>query len=73
MELWGGEPSGNRFTGNRRDNLIMRLADRLNGVNAAGFYTEEIRKGGAREGFTIVDLRGTRTLLSHVDIREGQG
>jgi nucleoside-triphosphatase len=48
--------------------LVMRLADRLKGVQAAGFYTEEIRTGGARNGFEIVDLRGGRTLLSHVDI-----
>ena len=46
----------------------MRLVERLKGVKAAGFYTEEIRTGGARLGFETVDLRGTRTLLSHVDI-----
>ncbi len=54
--------------GTGKTTLVMRLADRLKGVQAAGFYTEEIRAGGARLGFEIVDLRGGRTLLSHVDI-----
>jgi nucleoside-triphosphatase len=54
--------------GTGKTTLVMRLADRLKGVQAAGFYTEEIRVGGARLGFEIVDLRGGRTLLSHVDI-----
>jgi nucleoside-triphosphatase len=57
--------------GTGKTTLVMRLADRLKGVKAAGFYTEEIRKGGVRKGFEVVDLRGERALLSHVDIQGG--
>jgi nucleoside-triphosphatase len=54
--------------GTGKTTLVMRLVEKLKGVKAAGFYTEEIRTGGVRSGFEIVDLRGARTLLSHVDI-----
>jgi nucleoside-triphosphatase len=54
--------------GTGKTTLVMRLVERLKGVQAAGFYTKEIRTGGVRLGFEIVDLRGGRTLLSHVDI-----
>jgi nucleoside-triphosphatase len=52
--------------------LVKKLAGRLSGAHAAGFYTEELRTGGARKGFEIVDLRGGRVLLSHIDIQGGQ-
>lgn len=58
--------------GTGKTTLVMKLADRLKGVRAAGFYTEEIRTGWARLGFEIVDLRGGRTLLSHIDIPGGR-
>lgn len=58
--------------GTGKTTLVMRLADRIKGVKATGFYTEEIRTDGIRKGFEIVDLRGARALLSHVDIWEGQ-
>jgi nucleoside-triphosphatase len=58
--------------GTGKTTLIMKLTGRLHGVSAAGFYTEEIRTGGTRKGFEIVDLRGERALLSHVDIQGGQ-
>ena len=35
-------------------------------VNAAGFYTEEIRTGGIRQGFRIVTLDGQEAILAHV-------
>jgi nucleoside-triphosphatase len=35
---------------------------------AGGFYTEEIRSGGVREGFRLVTLDGQHTILAHVDI-----
>jgi nucleoside-triphosphatase len=37
-------------------------------VKAAGFYTEEIRTGGIRQGFRIVTLDGQEAILAHVDI-----
>ncbi|KKM17580.1 hypothetical protein LCGC14_1674370 [marine sediment metagenome] len=36
---------------------------------AAGFYTEEIRSAGRREGFALVTLDGRRTTLASVRIR----
>jgi len=44
--------------------VIRRLVEDL-GVPAGGFYTEEIRRGGRREGFALVTLDGyTATLAS---------
>jgi len=37
-------------------------------VRAGGFYTEEMRAGGAREGFRLVTLDGQSTVLAHVGI-----
>jgi nucleoside-triphosphatase len=37
-----------------------------------GFYTQEIREGGARLGFEIVTLDGSRAVLAHVDIHGPQ-
>ena len=36
-------------------------------AKAGGFFTEEIRTGGARQGFRIVTLDGHDAILSHVD------
>jgi nucleoside-triphosphatase len=38
------------------------------GVNAGGFYTEEIRTQGIRRGFRIVTLDGQEATLAHVGI-----
>lgn len=35
---------------------------------AGGFYTEEIRRQGVREGFRLVTLDGQEAILAHVDI-----
>jgi nucleoside-triphosphatase len=37
-------------------------------VNGGGFYTEEIRTGGIRQGFQIVTLHGQEATLAHVNI-----
>lgn len=37
--------------------------------SAGGFYTEEIRIGGIRQGFEIVTLDGQSATLAHVDIQ----
>jgi len=37
-------------------------------VKGRGFYTEEIRTGGIRQGFRIVTLDGQEAILAHVDI-----
>jgi nucleoside-triphosphatase len=39
------------------------------GIKAGGFFTEEIRIGGLREGFRLVTLDGNAALLAHIDIR----
>jgi len=37
-------------------------------TRAGGFYTEEIRRHGVREGFRLVTLDGQEAILSHIDI-----
>jgi nucleoside-triphosphatase len=37
-------------------------------VKGGGFYTEEIRTGGIRQGFRIVTLDGQEAILAHVSI-----
>ncbi|MDY7019161.1 MAG: NTPase [Chloroflexota bacterium] len=37
-------------------------------VKAGGFYTEEIRVGGVRQGFIIVTLDGQEAVLAHTNI-----
>lgn len=49
--------------------LITRLCDVLKEFSVAGFYTTEIREGGARKGFSLVSLDGRRSILSHVEIK----
>jgi nucleoside-triphosphatase len=48
-----------------------RLANRLRtaGLPLAGFFTEEMREGGARVGFRIETFAGERDVLAHVDLR----
>ncbi len=48
---------------------LMRRAVAELGVTAAGFYTEEIRSAGRREGFALVTLDGRRATLASVRIR----
>ena len=48
---------------------LMRRAVAELGVPAAGFYTEEIRSAGRREGFALVTLDGRRATLASVRIR----
>jgi nucleoside-triphosphatase len=48
--------------------LIRRAVAEL-GAPAAGFYTEEVRSGGRREGFALITLDGRRATLASVRIR----
>ena len=48
---------------------LIRKAVADLGVPAAGFYTEEIRSAGHREGFALVTLDGRRATLASVRIR----
>jgi nucleoside-triphosphatase len=49
---------------------LIRQAIAGPAIRAGGFYTEEIRSGGVRQGFRIVTLDGQQALLSHVDTHD---
>jgi nucleoside-triphosphatase len=49
--------------------LLVRLARQVADLHPAGFYTEEIREAGVRQGFRLVALDGTEGVLSHVRFR----
>ncbi len=46
---------------------VIRQAIAGSKVKAGGFYTEEIKSGGTRQGFRIVTLDGQDAILAHVD------
>ena len=50
--------------------VVVRLAERLRagGVPVAGFLTREVRRGAARTGFLVEDLRGHRAVVADVRI-----
>ena len=45
---------------------IIREAIAAIRASAGGFYTQEIRAGGTRQGFKIITLEGKDAVLSHV-------
>lgn len=57
--LTGGPGSGKT--------TIVKEAISQAGAHAGGFYTEEIRSGGVRKGFTIRTLNGREAILAHID------
>ena len=59
--LLTGSPGSGKTT-------VIRDALARTRVQAAGFYTEEIRTGGVRQGFSLTTLNGTSTTLAHVSI-----
>ncbi len=46
---------------------VIRQAIAKSKTKAGGFYTEEIKSGGTRQGFRIVTLDGQGAILAHVD------
>jgi len=50
-----------------KTSLIKQVVMQIEG-KAGGFYTEEIRSRGVREGFKLVPLDGESVILAHVDI-----
>ncbi|MFQ5987800.1 MAG: NTPase, partial [Dehalococcoidia bacterium] len=48
--------------------IIKQAIGNLQG-KAGGFFTEEIRAGGVRQGFRIVTLEGQSATLAHIDIK----
>jgi len=53
--------------GTGKTSLIKQVVARMKG-KAGGFYTEEIRTQGVRQGFRLVTLDGEETILAHVSI-----
>ena len=51
-----------------KTSLIKQAIAGMKG-QAGGFYTEEIRSQGVRQGFRLVTLDGQSAILAHVDIR----
>ena len=48
---------------------LLREAIGNAGESAGGFYTQEMRNHGVRQGFELVTLDGDKAVLAHVDIR----
>jgi nucleoside-triphosphatase len=48
---------------------MRRVAEALAAHRLGGFYTEEIRRGGERQGFALVTLDGQRAVMAHVGRR----
>jgi nucleoside-triphosphatase len=53
--------------GTGKTSLIKQVVAQMKG-QAGGFYTEEIRSQGIREGFRLVTLEGEVAILAHVRI-----
>ena len=47
--------------------VIRRLAGLLASQRVAGFYTEELRVAGQRQGFRLVGFDGRQGLVAHID------
>lgn len=47
--------------------VLRRLAERVGTRNLGGFYTEEIRARGVRQGFRLVTFDGAERVIAHVD------
>jgi nucleoside-triphosphatase len=54
--------------GTGKTSLIKRVVA-ATGDKAGGFYTEEIRSGGTRQGFRLITLDGEEAILAHINIR----
>lgn len=53
--------------GTGKTSIIKQAVAGMKG-EAGGFYTEEIRSQGVREGFRLVTLDGHSAILAHIDI-----
>ena len=74
VNLWYTDPSMGKtilLTGRPqvgKTTIIKDVVRRLPG-QAGGFYTEEMRERGRRQGFKIVTLEGQEGILAHVGIK----
>ncbi|MFH0769396.1 MAG: NTPase [Chloroflexota bacterium] len=53
--------------GTGKTSLIKEIATQMKG-KAGGFYTEEVRNQGVREGFRLITLDGEKVILAHINI-----
>jgi nucleoside-triphosphatase len=60
--LLSGEPGSGKTT------IIKEVLSKVN-KSAGGFYTEEIRIQGARQGFKTITLDGKNAVLAHTSVR----
>jgi nucleoside-triphosphatase len=51
--------------------LVRRVVARVQGP-VGGFYTQEIREGGVRQGFKMVTFDGQEGVLAHVNIQSAR-
>ena len=56
------------FPGRGKTTLIIEIIKDLK-LNAAGFYTKEIREKGMRKGFKIITLDGKEGILAHLNVK----
>lgn len=54
--------------GSGKTSLVKQVVARMTG-KAGGFYTEEIRSSGVREGFRLLTLNGAQAILAHINIK----
>jgi nucleoside-triphosphatase len=59
--LLTGQPGVGKTT------IVRRVAEKLSDTKLAGFYTEEIRSGGERQGFRLATFYGEGAIVAHVD------
>ncbi len=68
------EPKNMLITGSPgcgKTTLFRKLAQRFQEDHPVGFYTEEIRDRGVRQGFRLTGLNGAVGLLAHVTLNTG--
>lgn len=51
--------------------VLRQIAQRLTAVRIGGFFTQEIRAGGARVGFRVETFSGLSATLAHVARQQG--
>jgi len=49
--------------------IIRQIHDALEFLHPVGFYTAEIREGGDRKGFELIDFADRRQILSHIKVK----